>query len=138
MQVQPYLFFEGRCEEALEFYKSALDAEVLTISRYKESPPQDRPGMVAPGFEEKIMHAGFRIGDTTMFASDGHNAGSITYKGFALSIEVQDAATVDRYFNALANGGTIQMPAGETFYAQRFGMVTDRFGILWMLITHKK
>ncbi|HXH82923.1 MAG TPA: VOC family protein [Candidatus Tectomicrobia bacterium] len=133
MQVQPYLFFNGRCEEALDFYRRALGAEVGMLMRFKESPDPAPPGMLPPGFENKVMHATLRIGDTTVMASDGHTAGAPDFRGFSLSISVNDAATADRLFSALAEGGQVQMPLTRTFWSPRFGMLTDRFGIGWMI-----
>jgi PhnB protein len=134
MQVQPYLFFEGRCEEALNFYRSALGAEITALMRYKDSPEPPQPGMVPPGSEEKVMHANFSIGDTQIMASDGCASGQANFQGFALSLTAANEADADRYFNALADGGQVQMPIGKTFFSPRFGMVADRFGVLWMVI----
>ena len=133
MQIQPYLFFNGRCEEAIEFYRKALGAEVERMMRFKESPDPMPPGMLAPGFENKVMHASLRIGGAVLMASDGMAAGATDFKGFSLSIDAPDAAGVDRMFNALAEGGTVGMPLGKTFWSPRFGMVTDRFGVGWMV-----
>ena len=132
MQVQPYLFFEGRCEEALEFYREALGAEVTMLMRYKESP---EPAACAPGAENKVMHAAVRIGDTTMFASDGRCLGEPNFQGFSLSITVSTEAEAERLFAALSQGGQVQMPMTKTFYSPRFGMATDRFGVMWMVLT---
>ena len=130
MQVQPYLFFEGRCEEALAFYRGALGAEVTMLMRFKESPD---PGMVAPGTEDKVMHASFRIGDTTVLASDGRCQGAPSFQGFALSLTVPNEAEAERLFGALGDGGQVQMPMTKTFFSPRFGMVADRFGVSWMV-----
>ena len=130
MQVQPYLFFEGRCEEALEFYRGALGAEVTMLMRFKESPD---PGMVAPGTEDKVMHASFRIGETTVLASDGRCEGQPSFQGFALSLTVPNEAEAERLFAALGDGGQVQMPLTKTFFSPRFGMVADRFGVSWMV-----
>ena len=134
MNVQPYLFFDGRCEEALEFYRSALGAEVTMLMRNNESPEPPPPGMVPPGSEKKILHASFRIGETTLMASDGHCQGKPEFKGFSLSITVASEAEADRVFAALGNGGQVQMPLSKTFFSPRFGMVADRFGVGWMVI----
>ena len=129
MQVQPYLFFEGHCEEALEFYKKAVGAQILTIMRFKDSPEP------CPGTDgEKVMHASFSIGDFTIFASDGHCGGSQEFKGFALSITVPNPAEATRAFTAIGDGGKVLMPLAKTFYSESFGMVSDRFGVLWMVI----
>jgi PhnB protein len=133
MQIQPYLFFNGRCEEAIEFYRKALGAEVEMMMRFKESPDPMPPGMLAPGFENKVMHATLRIGGAALMASDGMAAGEANFKGFSLSIEAPDAAGVDRMFKALAEGGSVTMPLGKTFWSPWFGMVTDRFGVGWMV-----
>ena len=133
MQIQPYLFFNGRCEEAIEFYRKALGAEVEMMMRFKDSPDPLPPGMLAPGFENKVMHSSIRIGDALIMASDGMAAGETNFKGFSLSIDAPDVAGVDRLFNALAEGGSVKMPAGKTFWSPWFGMVTDRFGVGWMV-----
>jgi len=135
MQVQPYLLFDGRCEEAIEFYRSALGAEVTMLMRNKESPEPPPPGMLPAGSENKILHASLRIGDSVVMASDGHCQGKPRFEGFSLSITVPDTATADRLFNALANGGQVQMPLAKTFFSPRFGMVADRFGVSWMIYT---
>ncbi len=134
MQVQAYLFFDGRCEEAVEFYKKALGAKVEILMRFKENPEPPQPGMVPPGSEDKIMHTCFRIGDTSVMASDGHCTGKPSFQGFSLSISAPNAAEADRLFAALADGGKVQMPLAKTFFSPRFGMVADRFGVSWMII----
>ena len=133
MQVQPYLFFNGRCEEALDFYQGALGAAVLMKMRFAESPEPPAPGMVPAGSENNIMHACFRIGDTEIMASDGCGEEPSNFQGFALPIAVASAGEADRCFHALADGGQVQMPLQTTFWSPRFGMVTDRFGIGWMV-----
>jgi PhnB protein len=133
MQVQPYLFFDGRCEEAVEFYRSALGAQVEHMMRFRDCPEPPQPGMVPPGSENKVMHASFRIGDTTVMASDGHCGGAPNFQGFSLSITVADEAQADRLFNALADGGQVRMALTKTFFSPRFGMVADRFGVGWMI-----
>jgi PhnB protein len=134
MQAQPYLFFEGRCEEAVEFYRRALGAEVTTLMRIKDSPEPHPPGMVPPGSDNKVMHMVFRIGDTTLMASDGRCSGKPNFQGFSLSLDAADDAQAERLFTALADGGQVQMPLGKTFFSSRFGMVADRFGVSWMVI----
>jgi PhnB protein len=130
--IEPYLFFDGRCEEALEFYRQALDAKVEALIRYKDSPD---PTMCMPGVDEnKVMHANFRIGETQVMASDGRCEGKPSFQGFALSLSVPDETEADRRFAALAEGGQMQMPLAKTFFSPRFGMVTDRFGVCWMII----
>ncbi|MDP3841679.1 MAG: VOC family protein [Oxalobacteraceae bacterium] len=135
MQVQPYLFFDGRCEEALEFYRAALGAEVTMLMRFKDSPEPQSPDMCPPGSEEKVMHSNFRIGETTLMASDGRVQGKPVFQGFSLSISVPTDADAQRLFSALSEGGQVQMPLAKTFYASSFGMVADRFGVSWMIIT---
>ena len=133
MQVQPYLFFDGRCEEALEFYRSALGAEVTSLHRFKDSPEPHAPGMIPSGAENKVMHASFRVGSTTVLASDGRCAGRPSFQGFSLSITVPNDADAERLFTALGQGGQVQMPLTKTFFSSRFGMVADRFGVSWMV-----
>ena len=130
--VQPYLFFGGRCEEALAFYRTALGAQVDFLMLYKDSPEPQPPGMLAPGFENKVMHTTFRIGGTTLMASDGCGEGA-GFEGFSLSLAVPTAAEADRAFAALADGGEVRMPLTKTFWSPCFGMVTDRFGLGWMV-----
>lgn len=133
MQVRPYLFFNGRCEEAVEFYCTTLGAEVEMLVRYKDSPEPLAPGMVPPGSEDKVMHTSVRIGDTTLMGSDGSCSGQTSFQGFSLSIAVADEAEANRVFAALADGGQVQMPLAETFWTPCFGMVADRFGVSWMV-----
>ena len=135
MQVQPYLFFNGRCEEAAAFYQKALGAEVLSSMRFKDSPEPPPPGAVPAGSENKIMHMSLRIGDTTVMASDGNATGGPNFQGFSLSLDATDAAHAQRLFDALADGGQVRMPLGKTFFSPCFGMVADRFGVGWMIIT---
>jgi len=131
--IQPYLFFNGNCEQAIEFYRKALGAEVEMMMRFKESPEPPPPGAVPAGFENKIMHASFRVGQTTVLASDGCSADKADFEGFSLSLSVPNEAEADRVFNALANGGQVKMPLTKTFFSPRFGMLQDRFGIGWMI-----
>ena len=134
MLVQPYLFFDGRCEEAIEFYRSKLGAEVTMLMRFRDSPEPHQPGMIPPGSENKIMHASLRIGDTTVMASDGHCLGKPNFQGISLSLSVANEAEAERLFGSLADGGQVQMPLAKTFFSARFGMVADRFGVSWMLV----
>jgi PhnB protein len=131
MKVEPYLFFNGRCDEALAFYKKALGAEVQAVHRFKESPD---PAMRPPGMDDKVMHASFKVGETQIMASDGRCQGQTAFEGFSLSISVADADQAKRLFDALSEGGKVQMPLGKTFYSPAFGMVEDRFGVGWMVI----
>ena len=133
MVIQPYLFFAGRCQEALDLYRDAVGAEVLMLMRYRESPEPVPPGRIAPGWDDKVMHASVRIGDTVVMASDGCSPEDPSFAGFSLSLTVADAATADRIFARLADGGSVQMPLTETFWSPRFGMVTDRFGVQWII-----
>jgi PhnB protein len=137
VQVQAYLFFNGRCEEAVEFYRRALGAELKMLLRYSESPDPHAPGAVAPGTENNVMHCSFRIGETTVNASDGQSVGGPDFKGFSLSLTVPDEASADRYFTALSDGGQVRMPLGKTFFSPRFGMVADRFGVAWIIYVVK-
>jgi PhnB protein len=129
--VQAYLFFDGRCEEALEFYQQALGAEVTALMRFKDSPQKPTFGSASP---DKVMHASVRIGDTTLMASDGRCTGQPTFQGFSLSVTARNEAEAERLFNALGKGGQVQMPLAKTFFSPRFGMVSDRFGVCWMVI----
>jgi PhnB protein len=132
--IQPYLFFDGRCEEALEFYKTALGAEVIRLLRFKDS-PESAPGCTPLGSENKIMHAQIRIGDTVVMVSDGRCTGKPSFEGFSLSLTVPTEAEADRFFDELEEGGQVVMPLAKTFFSPRFGMVTDRFGVMWMILT---
>jgi PhnB protein len=131
MQVQPYLNFDGRCEEALEFYKSALGAEVTALMRCKNGPD---PGMIKPGLEDKVLHSSFRVGDSTVMASDGHCQGKPEFRGVSLTLIVPEEAEAKRIFAALSDGGEIRMELAKTFFSPLFGMLADRFGVPWMII----
>jgi PhnB protein len=128
VQIQPYLFYNGHCEEAIDFYRAAVGAEVTMLMRFKESPDPTSHGM-----EEKVMHASLRIGDTTVLVSDGRCSGPLSFQGFALSLTVPDDAEAERLFAALGDGGQVQMPLTKTFFSSKFGMVADRFGVTWMI-----
>lgn len=134
MYVQPYLFFDGRCEEAVEFYRNALAAEVTMLMRFKDSPEPCESGMIPPDAGDKIMHASFRIGDSLVMASDGNCAGQPSFQGFSLSLSVADTVEAERLFSVLAADGQVQMPMSQTFFSPRFGMVADRFGVSWMIV----
>jgi len=138
MQVQPYLIFEGRCEEAIEFYKKALDAKVEVLMRFKDAPERPPAGECAPGSDDKVMHATLKIGEATVMASDGRMQGKPSFQGFSLSLDMKDREEAERRFRALAEGGQVQMPLGKTFFATVFGMVADRFGVSWMVIVPAK
>jgi PhnB protein len=130
MQVQPYLSFEGRCEEAINFYKTAVGAEVIMMMRFKEAPDQS---MMTPGTGDKVLHAALRVGDSTVLASDGQCMGKAVFQGITLSLTTDSDANAKRLFNALAEGGQVQMPLAKTFFASSFGIVADRFGVAWMV-----
>ncbi|MGO8701808.1 MAG: VOC family protein [Limisphaerales bacterium] len=133
--VQTHLNFEGRCEEAMEFYRRALGAEVDFQMRFKESP---QTGTCAPpGSDNKILHVSFRIGEMTLMASDGRCTGRPAFQGFSLALSVASEAEADQIFNALAEGGQVQMPLAKTFFSPRFGMVADRFGVSWMVLVRQ-
>ncbi|MFD2184728.1 VOC family protein [Rhodoplanes azumiensis] len=134
MKVQPYLFLDGRCEEAIAFYETTFGADVRMLMRFKDSPEPSEPGMRPPGSDDKVMHAEITLGDSVVMLSDGNCAGHPTFDGVSLSLIVDGEAEADRLFAALADGGTVQMPIGKTFFAARFGMVADRFGVSWMII----
>lgn len=135
--IEPYLFFNGRCEEALDFYSKALGAKVEMLLRFKDSPEPHPPGMVPDGWNDKVMHASFRIGNNVVMASDGCGDGG-KFEGFSLSISVADEAEAKRLFDALSADGKITMPLEKTFWSPRFGMVTDRFGLSWMIGVHSE
>ena len=130
--IQPYLFFGGRCEEAVKFYESALGAKVEMMMKFSDSPDPMPPGMIAPGVEKKVMHASFRIGDSVVMASDGSNADEKSAH-VSLSLSCKTNAEVDKAFAALSEGGQVMMPPGKTFWSPYFGMAKDRFGIGWMV-----
>ncbi|MCC6198583.1 MAG: VOC family protein [Burkholderiales bacterium] len=132
MRIEPYLFFDGNAEEAIAFYRKALGAELLMLMRYKESPEPPPPGMVPPGYDNKVMHASMKIGESVVMASDAC-MGKPHFQGFSLSISLRKEADADRVFAALADGGKVEMPLGKTFWAPKFGMVADKFGVGWMV-----
>ena len=131
MQVQAYLSFDGRCEEALQFYTKALGAKVTMLIRMQDSPEAPPPGVNVPG--EKVMHSSFTIGDTVLMATDGHCSGKATFQGITLSLNVGSPAEAQQRFNALAEGGEVRMPLSKTFFSPSFGMLADRFGVQWMV-----
>ena len=136
VSIQPYLFFGGRCEEAIEFYRTALGAEVVMLARFNEA-PEPQPGL-PDCFENKVMHATLRVGDTLLMASDGRCEGPQNFEGFSLSITVPDEAEADRVFAAVSEGGLVTMPLEKTFWAPKFGMLQDKFGVGWMVsVMHK-
>jgi PhnB protein len=131
MQVQPYLSFEGRCDEAIEFYKKAIGAKVDMLMRFKEAPDQS---MISPGSADKVMHAALRAGDTQLLMSDGRCTGGANFHGIALALSVPTDADAERVFAALADGGKVNMPLTKTFFSSRFGMLADKFGVGWMVL----
>jgi PhnB protein len=136
VHIQTYLYFDGRCEEALEFYGRVLGAEIVTLMRFKDSTVPPDPELCPPevNIDDKVMHVSFRIGDTNLMASDGRCAGRPDFRGFSLTITAQDEAEADRLFTALGEGGQVLMPMTSTFFASRFGIVADRFGVSWMIL----
>ncbi len=141
MKIEPYVFFNGRCEEAINFYRRAFGADEVFLMRYKESPEQ--PPMPLPaGWENKVMHASLKVGTTMLMASDGcgapESSSAPAFQGFSLSVEMPDQKAAEHVFHALADGGKVQMPLGKTFFAPCFGMLTDRFGLGWMVIVNEK
>jgi PhnB protein len=135
VNIQPYLFFDGRCEEALDYYQSVLGAEIEMIMRFRESPEPLPPGAMPPGAEDKVMHASFRVGKTEILASDGRCAGEPAFQGFSLAISARSQEEARRIFAALGDGGAVQMPLDRTFFAAAFGVVADRFGVSWMVMS---
>ena len=139
MKVQSYLFFDGRCEEAIGFYRKAVGAEVEMLMRFKDSPepPQADSGCAAPGgAPDKVMHASFKVGDTSIMASDGNCTGQPKFQGFSLSYTAANEAEADKVFKALSAGGQVQLPLTKTFFSPSFGMLADRFGVGWMIMVH--
>jgi PhnB protein len=134
MTIQPYLTFGGRCQEAVDFYREALGAEVQMLMRFKEAPDQPPPGMVPDNWGDKIMHVSLKVGDAVLMASDGCASSEKNFQGFSLSLTAANEAEADRKFAALSKSGQVTMPLGKTFFASRFGMLVDRFGVSWMVI----
>jgi PhnB protein len=138
MKVQSYLFFDGRCEEAIDFYRKAVGAEVEMMMRFKDSPeqPQGDGGCASPGAPDKIMHASFKVGDTSIMASDGECKGQPNFQGFSLSYTAANEAEAGKVFKALSAGGQVRLPLTKTFFSPSFGMLADRFGVGWMIMVH--
>jgi PhnB protein len=134
MKVQPYLNFEGRCEEAIEFYRQALGAKVEMLMRVKDSPEPPPPGSSPPGSENKILHSSLRIGESVIMATDGYNKGAPAFQGISLTLEATNTAEAERLFKALSDGGQVHMPLTRTFFSPSFGMLADRFGVSWMVL----
>jgi PhnB protein len=137
MQISPYLNFDGRCDEAIEFYRKAIGAEVTMLMRFKDSPMAAEPGMLTPGSENKVMHASLKIGDSDVMASDARWQGKGGFQGVTLSLSVATEADAKRLFDALADGGQVQMPLAKTFFSPLFGMLADRFGVAWMVLVRQ-
>jgi PhnB protein len=140
MSVQPYVFFDGRCEEALEFYSAKIGAQVKEKMRFSEAPPtpeMEGCGEMPPGSENNIMHASFQLGDSTVMVSDGMGGGQPKFEGFSLAYSLKSDEEAKRIFDALAEEGQIQMPLGPTFWTSSFGMVADKFGVSWMVMTEQ-
>jgi PhnB protein len=135
MHVQPYLNFNGRCQEAIDFYRKALGAEVTMLMHFKDCPEPQQSSMISPDSKDKVMHAALKIGDSTVFASDGRSTGTTNFQGISLSLDAKDEADAKRLFGALAEGGQVQMPLTKTFFSPSFGMVADKFGVGWMVVT---
>ena len=133
MEIQPYLFFDGRCEEAIEFYRKTLGAETVMLLRWKDCPEPAQPGMIPPGSENKIMHGRVKIGGSTVLMSDGQCRGKPEFQGFSLSVTVANNAEAERVFAALGDGGQVQMPLGKTFFSPAYGTLADKFGVSWMV-----
>ncbi len=133
MQVQSYLSFGGRCDEAIDFYKKALGAEVEMMMRFKDH-PEPKPPQIGREMDDKIMHAQFKVGDTVVMATDGNCKGDEGFKGFSLALSVETPADAEKRFKALSDGGNVQMPLMQTFFSPCFGMVSDKFGVTWMVM----
>ncbi len=134
MQIDPYLFFDGRCDEAIDFYGKAVGAKAEMLMRYKDAPDQS---MVTKGSENKVMHASLNIGGVRVLASDGHNKGNPKFEGFSLAITADGEPEAERMFNALSDGGEVTMPLGKTFFSPKFGMLKDKFGVQWMVLVQR-
>ena len=132
--VQPYLFFNGRCEEAVRFYEKAIGARPEMVMKYKDSPEKPPPGMLPPGFEDKVMHTSFWVGDSMVMASDGCEATLAQHNGFSLALSVPTEADAEKVFAGLSEGGVVEMPLTKTFWSPKFGMLKDKFGIGWMIM----
>ena len=139
MFIQPHLNFEGRCDEAISFYRSALGAQLIMLLRYKDVPvdPDTQKWKPSPDIGEKVCHAALRVSETVILLSDGRNLGKPTFNGIMLSLNVQNDVEAEEYFAALSDGGSVFMPLGKTFFSSNFGMVSDRFGVHWMVYVHE-
>lgn len=138
MKIQPYLNFDGRCEEAVQFYTKAIGAEVVMLMRFGESPEPADPNIVPPGNEQKVMHTTLKIGDSIVMASDCNCSGQPNFQGVSLALQAKSADDAEKFFHALADGGQVQMPLTKTFFSEKFGMVADRFGLSWMVLVEQQ
>jgi PhnB protein len=139
MRVEPYLNFDGRCDEAIEFYKSAVGAKVEMLMRFKDAPPAPANAECkpTPGTENKVMHCSLTVGDSRVMCTDGQNQGKETFTGISLSLTLSTDAEAQKAFAALGAGGSVMMPLGKTFFSSSFGMLKDKFGVVWMVIVMK-
>lgn len=135
MRVEAYVNFGGRCQEAVEFYRKSLDAQVQMLMHFKDSPAPADPKMVPPGWENKVMHCSFRVGQSVINASDGESTEAPKFAGISLTLWVESKQEAERRFAALAEGGQVRMPLTQTFFSPSYGMLADRFGVNWMVIT---
>lgn len=135
--IQPYVFFRGRCEEAIEYYKRTLGAEVVMLMRFKDNPDNPAPGTMPADLDDRVMHAQLRIAGADLMMSDGMKSGAVDFSCVSLSLTVDSKADADRLFQALAADGRVEMPIGPTFFATHFGAVADRFGVSWMIMVPK-
>jgi PhnB protein len=138
MQVQPYLFLDGRCEEAVEFYKKALNAKVEMMMRFKDNPEDPSGKHAPPGGADKIMHCALRVGDSLVMLSDGHCQGKPNFQGFSLTYATKTEAEAEKLFGALSDGGEIRQPLVKTFFSPKFGMCADKFGVGWMVLVEQQ
>ena len=133
MQLTPYLFFDGKCAEAIDFYKSAIGADIVFMMQYKDAPEPLPEGMNSPELQDCVMHASFKIGDSEVMASDAPPGNHKGHNGFSLSITVADENEAKKTFAAMSDGGKVQMPLGPTFFSPCFGTLVDKFGVEWMV-----
>ena len=133
MRVEPYLMLSGRCEEALAFYNQAVTAKTTMLMRFDENPDNNHPMPLPPDWGQKIMHSSMTVGDTTVMMSDGMSTEPVSFSGVSLSITADDEAQAKKLFDALAHGGKVFMPLGKTFWSPCFGVVSDKFGVSWMV-----
>lgn len=130
MHFSPYLNFDGHCKEAIEFYAELLGGEIVFMSTFAEAPDDED---ISPGLKDKIMHAQLKIGDQVIMASDASPENYAIPQGIHITIGVDTPEEAERIYEALSEGGSVQMPLEETFWAKRFAMFSDRFGIPWMV-----